>query len=72
MEGIEPISPTAPAIAPIDATHVKVRGTRREGEDDARDRREEARRREEAKRRAVADEDDDERGDDRPHIDLRV
>ncbi len=70
MDRIEPIPPTPPAIAPIDATHVKVRAVKRESQAEA-ESREEARRREEARLRAGGGT-DEEPPDDQPHVDLRV
>jgi len=71
MDRIEPISPSPPAIAPVDASRVKVRPVKREEGSGERDRREEAERRE-RQHGTTEDGRPDEGPGENPHIDLRV
>ncbi|HEY1687834.1 MAG TPA: hypothetical protein VGF95_03115 [Solirubrobacteraceae bacterium] len=76
MDPIEPVSPSPPMIAPIDATRVKLLGREREAALAQLRERERRRRREEAEAEAQAQEPSEQDGDDgengRPHVDLRV
>jgi hypothetical protein len=73
MDRIEPIAPSPPAIAPVDATQAKVRGPRREERSEAERRREsEARAREAAEQHAGEDERGEDDDTDHPRVDVRA
>jgi hypothetical protein len=71
MDRIEPVSPSQRAIAPIDPTHVKVRGSERE-QSDSEQREAEARRRQAEEERRASEHDPDGEDDEPRHIDVRV
>lgn len=83
MDRIEPVRPSPPTIAPIDATRVQLLGREREAALARQRERERRRRQEEEQAQAsqfaeqaqasqLPEQDGDDEQDDRPHIDLRV